>query len=85
LEYARAVQTKLREHGIIAELDDRSEKIGYKIREAEMQKIPYMAIAGEKEVAANTVAIRRHGLGDQGSIDVAVFVAKLLDEIKAKK
>jgi len=79
-EYGRSVCTELTKAGIRAHFDERSEKIGYKIRSAEMQKIPCMAIVGEKEEAARSVAIRRHGEGDKGAIDLAAFVAHLKTE-----
>jgi threonyl-tRNA synthetase len=66
--------------GIRCEIDDRSEKIGYKIRDAEVKKIPYMAIIGEKEVEASAVALRLHGKGDLGSMPLAQFISKLSGE-----
>jgi threonyl-tRNA synthetase len=74
-DYALTVEKKLREAGVRAERDDRNEKIGYKIRDAEVKKIPYMAIVGEKEVAAGAVAVRCHGKGDQGSMPLDGFIA----------
>ena len=73
--YGTTVVQKLREAGLRAELDDRNEKIGYKIRDAELQKIPYMAVVGEKESAAGAVAVRCHGKGDQGSMPLDGFIA----------
>src|SRR5690606_20276305 len=66
-DYARKVLEELKEAGIRAELDDRSEKIGYKIREAQLQKIPYMLVVGEKERESGTVAVRKRSEGDQGA------------------
>lgn len=74
-EYGAAVEKKLRAGGVRAELDDRNEKIGYKIRDAEVKKIPYMAVVGEKEAAADAVAVRCHGKGDQGSMPLDEFVS----------
>jgi threonyl-tRNA synthetase len=75
-DYAKEVFDKLKEQDIRGILDDRDEKIGRKIRDAETKKIPYMLIVGEKEVADNKVAVRRHGQGDQGSVLLDEFVAK---------
>lgn len=74
-DYARHVYEKLKEQDIRGILDDRDEKIGRKIRDAETKKVPYMLIVGEKEVADNKVAVRRHGLGDQGSVLLDEFIA----------
>ena len=74
-DYAKMVYDRLKEQDIRGILDDRDEKIGRKIRDAETKKIPYMLIVGEKEVAENKVAIRRQGQGDQGSVLLDDFVA----------
>jgi threonyl-tRNA synthetase len=74
-EYATKVFETLKEHDIRGLLDDRDEKIGRKIRDAETQKIPYMLIVGEREAAENTVAVRRHGQGDQGTLPLDGFVS----------
>ncbi len=63
--------------GIRTEIDDRNEKIGFKIREAEVQKVPYMVIVGEKEQESGTVSFRLHGKGDQGSVPLDQFIDKL--------
>jgi threonyl-tRNA synthetase len=73
-DYAQHVYEKLKEHDIRGLLDDRDEKIGRKIRDAETKKIPYMLIVGEKEVADQKVAVRKHGKGDQGSVGLDEFV-----------
>jgi threonyl-tRNA synthetase len=73
-EYAQAVYEKLKAVDIRGVFDDRDEKIGRKIRDAEVKKIPYMLIVGEREAAESKVAIRKHGQGDQGSIEVDEFV-----------
>ncbi len=67
LEYAKDVVKKLKDDGVRIEIDERTESIGKKIREAEMQKIPYMLVVGDKEVAANEVAVRKYGEGDMGT------------------
>jgi len=66
-------------------LDDRNEKVGYKIREAQVKKIPYMLIVGEKEVADGTVAVRSRNGGDMGAMKLADFIAKLAKEVAEKK
>ena len=75
-EYAKHVYDTLKEQDIRGLLDDRDEKIGRKIRDAETQKIPYMLIVGEKEVADSLVAVRKHGKGDQGSLKLSEFVSQ---------
>jgi len=82
-DYAELVYNKLKEQDIRGILDDRDEKIGRKIRDAETQKIPYMLIVGEKEVSDNLVAVRRHGKGDQGSVKLDDFVANFRNECAA--
>ncbi len=81
IEQGRAVVNQLLGGGIRAELDQRNEKIGYKIRDAEIKKIAYMAIIGEKEVQNGSVSVRRHGKGDQGSLQVGDFLALLNREL----
>ncbi len=81
-EYAEKVKKVLEENGIRVELDDRQEKIGYKIREAQLQKIPYMLILGEKEVEANTVGVRKRKEGDIGQMPLDEFIKKVKDEEK---
>jgi threonyl-tRNA synthetase len=73
-DYAQRVLDVLKEKDIRGTLDDRDEKIGRKIRDAEVKKVPFMLIVGEKEVAEEKIAVRRHGAGDQGSIPLAEFV-----------
>jgi threonyl-tRNA synthetase len=75
-DYAQKVYDRLKELDIRGILDDRDEKIGRKIRDAETKKIPYMLIVGEKEVADSKVAVRKHGQGDQGSVGLEEFVNK---------
>ncbi|HEY6555606.1 MAG TPA: threonine--tRNA ligase, partial [Vicinamibacteria bacterium] len=76
-EYAAAVAGRLREKGIRVHVDDRSEKMGYKIREAQMQKVPYMLVVGDKEVEAGNVALRHRHAGDLGTTDVAQFAERI--------
>ena len=85
IEYAKEVYSKLKENGIRVELDDRNEKIGYKIREAQLQKIPYMLILGEKEVGANAVGLRSRLDGDLGQMKLEDFISKIKYEENKKK
>ena len=84
-EYAQSIKDKLFNLGYRVTLDDRSEKIGYKIREAQVQKVPYMLVVGDKEVESGTVAVRQRGAGDIGAMELEAFIAKLEAEIKSKK
>ena len=84
-EYAKQIVDKLESQKIRAHLDDRNEKIGYKIREAQVKKVPYMLIVGEKEVESGTVSVRSRDNGEQGAMAVDEFIAKLQDEIKNRK
>ncbi|MBW3545359.1 MAG: hypothetical protein KY428_07135, partial [Bacteroidetes bacterium] len=79
--YAEQVQQYLQEHDIRGTIDHRDEKIGRKIRDAEVQKVPYMLIVGEKEQEQQQVSIRRHGAGDQGSVNLDAFVGQFQEEI----
>lgn len=83
--YAKEVKAKLSAAGIRVELDARNEKIGYKIREAQVQKIPYMLVIGEKEMADGTLSVRRRGVGDEGAMTVDEFVEKIRAEINEMK
>ena len=84
LDGAYEVKKALLEAGIRVELDDRAEKIGYKIREAQLQKIPYMLIVGEKEMETGTVSVRSRKNGDLGSVKVEEFIKNALEEIQTK-
>lgn len=83
-EYADELVKQFMKEEIRAELDDREEKIGYKIREAQLQKIPYMLIIGEKEVEANAVGVRARKEGDIGQMPVKEFISKIKEEIEEK-
>jgi threonyl-tRNA synthetase len=85
MEYAQSILEKLKKADIRAELDDRSEKIGKKIRDTEVAKIPYMLIIGEKEVAENKVSVRRQGKGDIGAVDADEFIEQLKIEIVERR
>lgn len=82
--YAHEVCDTLRNAGIRVELDERNEKVGYKIRDAEINKIPYMAIVGEKEMNAQTVSVRKHTQGDKGTFSMEQFIDLLKKEITEK-
>ena len=84
-EYAYKIKEELQKNEIRVEVDDRNEKTGYKIREAQLQKIPYMLIVGEKEVESNTVAIRSREEGDIGTKDIKDFIEMIKKEIKEKR
>ena len=83
-EYARSVVARLTSAGLRVELDERQEKIGYKIREAQLQKIPYMLVAGDREAAEGTIAVRQRTGGDMGSQPVEAFVEAALAEIRSR-
>jgi threonyl-tRNA synthetase len=84
LEYACQVRDQLASAGLRVELDDRQEKIGYKIREAQLQKVPYMLVTGDREAADSTVSVRSRSQGDLGSRAVGAFIADALDETRRK-
>ncbi len=84
LEYARSVRDALRAAGLRADLDERQEKIGYKIREAQLQKIPYMLVVGDREAADGTVSVRTRTGGDQGPKSVDDFLRLAHEEIARK-
>jgi threonyl-tRNA synthetase len=84
-EYARGVREKLLAAGIRTELDARSEKIGFKIREAAMEKVPYILVVGDKEVQQNMVAVRERGGKDLGVMPLAEFIDKTQKEIREKR
>ena len=85
LDYASEVQKQLLDAGLRAELDERSEKLGYKIREAQSLKIPYMLVVGGKEQENGTVAVRTRLGGDQGAVPTAEFIAAIKEEIADKR
>jgi len=81
-EYAHAVAAELKAADIRAEIDDRSEKIGRKIRDTELMKVPYMLVVGEKEMTDGKVAVRKHGEGDKGAVLTATFIADIQAQVK---
>ena len=82
---AQAVTEELKKAGIKATCDDRGEKMGYRIREAQLEKVPFMLIIGDKEVEENTVSVRSRNRGDMGSMPLADFIAQIKEEIDTKK
>ena len=84
-EYAQGVQDVLEEAGFRVECDLRNEKIGYKIREAQLQRTPYMIVVGDKEAAEGTISVRHRADGDLGSMDLPAFIAKLKEEVESKE
>lgn len=85
LPYANTLLESLKNADIRAEVDDRNEKIGKKIRDTELMKVPYMFVVGEKEMNENKVSVRRQGKGDLGAVDVETILNQLKQEIKTRK
>lgn len=85
LDYAHTIKQTLRKAGVRVEIDERQEKIGKKIREAELARVPYMLVVGEKEAAENKLSVRRQGKGDAGQIAVDEFVQNIVEEISERK
>lgn len=83
-DYADSVCKELKKNGILATVDKRAEKIGYKIRDARLNKLPYMLIVGEKEQAENLVSVRSRFLGDEGQRELKDFIADICEEIRTK-
>lgn len=85
IDYAEKLKEKFQNKGIRVEVDPRQEKIGYKIREAQLQKVPYMLVIGDKEVGANKVGVRSRTDGDIGQMDIDEFISKIEEEVKNYK
>ena len=85
MDYANEVKAALLHAGVRVEIDERQEKIGKKIREAELSRVPYMLVVGEKEVAENKLSIRRQGKGDAGSLALQEFVENIIVEIAERR
>ena len=83
-DYCREVMKKLQMAGVRCELDDRSEKIGFKIRSAQLEKIPYMILVGDKDIEAGTISVRSRKNGDEGATSIDEFVARITEEINSK-
>jgi len=84
LEYAQSLSVLLKNADIRVEVDDRSEKIGKKIRDTELAKVPYMLVIGEKEMSEQKVTVRRQGKGDLGVKEIEAFIAEVRQEIKQR-
>ncbi len=84
IDYMNKIKESLEAKGIRVEIDERNEKIGYKIREAQLEKIPYMLVAGDKDIENGVVSVRSRKDGDLGAMSVEDFTAKILDEIETK-
>ena len=84
-EYAARVEKELKKNGILATTDNRSEKIGYKIRETRIAKVPYMLVVGEKEEEAGLVSVRSRFAGDEGQKPLSEFIARICEEIRTKE
>ena len=84
-DYAYELKKEMKDKGLRVEIDDRAEKIGYKIREARMKRIPYMLVVGEKEVEDKLVAVRKRDEGDQGQVKLDDFMEQIMEEIEEKK
>ncbi len=82
VEYSKKLKSEFEKQGLRVELDDRNEKIGYKIREAQLEKVPYMLVIGDKEVAENKVSVRSRKEGDMGAVSVEEFISKIKYEIE---
>ena len=85
MPYAEVVLAELKKAGVRVAIDDRNEKIGKKIRDTEIMKVPYMLVIGEKEVAENKLSVRRQGKGDMGMLDKSTFLAQVVEEIEQRR
>jgi threonyl-tRNA synthetase len=85
MEFSESVKQQLKAVGVRVEIDDRSEKIGKKIRDTELQRVPYMLVVGEKETLENKLSVRRKGKGDLGMQDTQVFIDAIIQEIRERK
>ena len=84
LDYAYKIKQALEAHGMRIEVDDRSEKVGYKIREAQLEKVPYMIVVGDKDIENDCISVRSRKLGDLGSMKLQEFIDKAVEEIETK-
>jgi threonyl-tRNA synthetase len=78
------VARQLQDAGVRVTVDDRSEKVNFKIREAQLQKVPYMLVVGDREAAGGTVAVRNRKHGDQGARPIAEFLEQILEQVKTR-
>ena len=84
-DYAYEIKKEMKDKGLRISIDDRAEKIGYKIREARLKRIPYMLIVGEKEVDGRLVSVNKRDEGDIGQFKLEEFVDKIIEEVEEKK
>jgi threonyl-tRNA synthetase len=84
LQYAREVAGRLVESGLRAEVDDRTESVARKIRDAELRRVPFMLVVGDREQEAGQVAVREHHRGDAGSVPVADFIGRLEELVQSR-
>ena len=84
MDFAQEIGQTLSEGGVRCEVDDQDAKLGYKIREAETQKVPYMLVVGKEEVLSGQVSVRRHGDGDLGKMNIEDFVSRIQEETTSK-
>ncbi|MCD2137127.1 threonine--tRNA ligase [Salinicoccus halitifaciens] len=84
-DYARAIHDEMKSHGVRVHIDDRNEKLGYKIRDAQMRKVPYQVVIGDKEIAEQEVNVRKYGEEKQNTFEKEEFIWHLVDEIRLKK
>lgn len=84
LDYMKEIQKELQKNGLRVEIDDRSEKLGYKIREAQLEKVPYMLLAGDKDIENNCISVRKRLEGDLGAMNLEEFVKKAVEEVNSK-
>ena len=84
MEYANSVAAELKKNGVDVTVDNRAEKIGYKIREARLDKLPYMLVVGQQEEADNTVSVRSRFAGDEGVKSLSEFISQICEEIRTK-
>ena len=85
MDYAKDVYEKLRSAGIRTELDHKDEKVGYKIRQAQLEKVPYMLVLGEKEAAEGIITVRSRDKGDLGAANLDEFMAQIQEMTKSRK
>ncbi|SOC39159.1 threonine--tRNA ligase [Salinicoccus kekensis] len=84
-DYARAIHDEMKSHGIRVHIDDRNEKLGYKIRDAQMRKVPYQVVIGDREIAEQEVNVRKYGEEKQNTFEKEEFIWHVVDEIRLKK
>ena len=85
LDYVYEIKKQLEANGILrVEVDDRSEKLGYKLREAQLEKVPYMLVVGDKDIENNTVSVRSRKEGDKGAMAIDEFIKAVKEEIDTK-